>query len=446
MKRFIRSLLLCALSAILCALLSCGSASSGKTNVSTSADNLTHEEKEETTKPSNLKSDGLFYAVKNYAPKASVVYSERASADEIRLAESIASFIQQKTGVSPTVKSDYVANVEDVNTNDFEILVGLTNRPASIALNATLTSPTFAIECTESKLAIVGTNVGTLSLAVDYFKESFSQGDGITLKKGEFSLPCGTRYVNGKCQPLPKNLMNSGLIFDSELNAFTKIDAHGEMSVIGGVCCDGEFLYAVMRQGSIDLSTMSYKSVVAKYSLQTRELVSVSNEFDLGLGADMDYDPVSDRLVILHASAQGKETVSYMTTGLLNVTKSVNVSSKLSALCSDKNGGFFAVNEDGSELLMLDSNLSVTSRTSLRMISGDVSAITTDGLFIYVLTNAKTMLNVYATDGTYVNRVQLDTPLEAKGILVISDRLYVGFCDALWSEGEIYELTLSLQK
>ena len=240
--------------------------------------------------------------------------------------------------------------------------------------------------------------------------------------------------------------MNSGLLFDSELNAFTKIDAHGEMSVIGGVCCDGEFLYAVMRQGSIDLSTMSYKSVVAKYSLQTRELVSVSNEFDLGLGADMDYDPVSDRLVILHASAQGKETVSYMTTGLLNVTNSVNVSSKLSALCSDKNGGFFAVNEDGSELLMLDSNLSVTSRTSLRMISGDVSAITTDGLFIYVLTNAKTMLNVYATDGTYVNRVQLDTPLEAKGILVISDRLYVGFCDALWSEGEIYELTLSLQK
>lgn len=398
------------------------------------------------TKPSKPVSDGRFHVISNHTPLATVVYSERASADEIRLAQDVAQTIHERTGITLKVSSDYVAKIEDVNTDAPEILIGLTNRPASVSLNAELSRLTFAIECTEKKLSIVGSSLGALALGVEYFSSSFIESESVNVARGELSVVCGTKYVSEEIPDVPKNLVSPGTVLKSSLSAFSEIAPVGEMSVIGGTCTDGEHLYAVMRQGSIDLSTMSYKSVVVKYSLSPFKLVSVSNEFDLGLGADMDYDRFSDRLVILHSSVQGKEKVSFMTTGLLNVTQTVTVSTRLSALCADKSGGFTAVSEDGSELLTLDSSLSVKSRTSLRMIGGDVSAVTTDGLFVYVLTNAKTMLNVYTSDGSYVTRIQIDTPLEAKSIYVAGDRLYVGFCDALWSKGELYELKLSFNK
>lgn len=401
---------------------------------------------EVSAKPDEPLDDGRLHVISKYIPLASVVYSERASADEIRLAEELAQAIQKKTGIALTVKSDYVARVEDVNTKETEILVGLTNRPASVSLNASLEPLTFAVECTENKLSIVGSNLGALTLGVEYFTSSFLEGDAVTVKKGELSVTRGTKYVSETLPSLPKNILSSGTVLEASLASLSEIAPEGEMRVIGGACTDGTHFYALMRQGSIDLSTMSYKSVVVKYSLPDFKPVSVSQAFDLGLGADMDYDPVSDRLVILHSSAQGKEKVSFMTTGLLNVTQTVNVSNKLRALCSDKKGGFIAVNEDGTELLSLDKSLSVKSRTELHMISGDVSAITTDGLFIYVLTNAKTMICVYTTDGNYVNRIPLDTPLEAKNITAAEDRIFVGFCDAVWSKGEIYELHLSIKK
>ena len=441
MKNLSKKLILWLLSFILCAFsFSCASSDTSTDHVSesTSKPSVTEAPKEE-----NI-SDGRFHIISKFSAKAKIVYSERATEYEKELATQLQECIREKSGVSPEIKSDYVTKVEDASSKDFEILIGLTNRPESVKLNSELTDLTFAIQTTENKLVIVGKNAAMLSLGISYFTENIMQSDIVSCEKGNFSLTAGVKIISDKADATLKNYMNSGIVFSSALETIGNVASVGDTKVLGGACTDGEYFYAVMRSSSLDLSTMSYKSVVVKYELPSFTQVAVSEELDIGLGASIDYDRVSDRLVILHSSISGKEKVSYMTTKLLRITQTQTLSVSLDALCCVGDGTFIACDGENKKLLFLDNSLSVKESYDLRLLGGDIASVTTDGLYVYVLTNSKTMVNVYTLDGEYVNRITVDSALEAKNICFFKDELLVGFCDAYWTSGEIYRLSVTV--
>lgn len=424
--------------------LSALSCSDGSQYVPSFPDEYDETTAEPTTEAPKI-SDGRLHIIENYLANVTIVYSERADATEIKLAESLASVIQLKAGVAPEVKSDYVASVDEISSDTPEILIGLTNRRESVALNAELDHLQYAIATTEAKLAIVGKNVSMLELGIKYFTEHIMTGPESNLKKGDFSLNADIKYIGNADTASPKNLMNSGLIFDVSLEAFGNVAAQGEHRVLSGGCTDGENYYAIMRSGSLNVSTMSYSSVVVKYSLPDMTPVAVSNEYDLGGGADMTYDALLDRLVIAHGSPDEKK-VSYMTTGLLNLTSSVSIGSKINAICALGDGSYAAASAESGKLFLLDKDLAIKDSVKLALLGGDIVSIDSDGTYIYVLTNAKTMINVYTLSGKYVNRIALDSLQESKNISVYGDGFLIGFCDAYWSRGDIFTSKLSIKK
>ena len=78
--------------------------------------------------------------------------------------------LEAATGVAVGIDTDFVARGSEVPADLPEILVGKTNRPASLALHAKLAPDEFAIELTEgNQLLIVGYDDDCTIYAVDYF-------------------------------------------------------------------------------------------------------------------------------------------------------------------------------------------------------------------------------------------------------------------------------------
>ena len=112
-----------------------------------------------------------------------VVRSDTSSSDVTGLATSLRKAINDATGASVSVKTDYYSN-------SYEILVGDTNRQQSIDAAEGLRYYDYTVKIDGKKIVIVGGSFEALKTAVDLFKNQF-----IDAEKKAVKIPSGVGYT-----------------------------------------------------------------------------------------------------------------------------------------------------------------------------------------------------------------------------------------------------------
>ncbi|MBQ8383522.1 MAG: hypothetical protein IJX47_09990 [Clostridia bacterium] len=122
----------------------------------------------------------------NGATEYKIVRGQRTSDGVKSVAIDLRTAMIDALGAAPTLSDDFVMDDAALTADTPEILIGETNRPDSIALQATLPEGnSYAIAVKGSRIVIVATNEAVLSEAVDYFIETYvktAEGGKLMLK------------------------------------------------------------------------------------------------------------------------------------------------------------------------------------------------------------------------------------------------------------------------
>ena len=98
--------------------------------------------------------------------------------------------IQDTTGVKLTLKTDFVKEGTKYVEQECEILLGMTNRPASASAKALLDeavnedTEAYLVYEENKKIVIMGSSEMTLEMAIDHFLKTYVKTDGIQIPKG----------------------------------------------------------------------------------------------------------------------------------------------------------------------------------------------------------------------------------------------------------------------
>lgn len=157
--------------AILAALLLLTSCSGGEATDDTTADTQT------------VQSEQAEQSVITFASKDSqyaVVRPDEANKSEITAAQSYVTAVAEVLGSRPLFETDYVKPNDDPNTNENEILIGMTNRDATAKAYAMLSEHQFILAVMDSRLVCVGYTPELTVVASEVLAEKLT-ADGLTL-------------------------------------------------------------------------------------------------------------------------------------------------------------------------------------------------------------------------------------------------------------------------
>lgn len=213
----------------------------------------------------------------------------------LRLAESVATFIFTQTGLKATVTDD-----REAESDGYEILIGDTNRAASVAVRAEIQDErTYIIRAADKKLVVVGGSMMMLSEAVNTFVATTKQLNYKSSKTdGTMSFRNGYNYVKTLAAVIT-NVEHIGYITDLA-------DA-GTHYVVQGGCTDGKYIYACLEDqkpnsGDPDYyhNTQNHTTVIYKWSIETGKTVAKSEPLSLDHANDMAYDSKTNELIVAH--------------------------------------------------------------------------------------------------------------------------------------------------
>lgn len=116
-----------------------------------------------------------------------LVRPETASSTVVKTASAFKQALDEKLAANIELTTDWVKRDQPIDPdNAKEILLGLTNRPASIDTHAKITGIGFAVAQTGNKIVITASNDAALSDAVNYFLDTYvSSATGTTLEMPE---------------------------------------------------------------------------------------------------------------------------------------------------------------------------------------------------------------------------------------------------------------------
>ena len=186
-----------------------------------------------------------------------------------------------------------------------EILLGLTNRPESMALAQKLAAAggnRFGILAGETRIAIAGSTVYQTYLGMNYFLNNFvtETDGGVTV-----SVEQGFEYISESSEDEHFTIeglvdTNRGFSFAAaeKVAQVTPIGAHSNMQ---GGGTDGRHAYACM----INQAASPETCMLHKFDLETGELIKVSELLPTNHSNDMTYDDKNHRLVICAGGAVG---------------------------------------------------------------------------------------------------------------------------------------------
>ena len=149
--------------------------------------------------------------------------------------------LNEKTGAQIPVTDDSSVKVSDAG--EYEILIGLTDRPESVALHKKLKERTFAVQTTATKLVIVGYDDNMTVTAIRYCLENYIHGFesiGQVIEQGVFTVPAQMEAISGQEPQTPANTIHIGGSYTlKEATLFSEIAKDGNYKVMQGAATDG---------------------------------------------------------------------------------------------------------------------------------------------------------------------------------------------------------------
>lgn len=132
--------------------------------------------------------------------KYKIVRANGAPTETLRLLLEVSNYLSENTGIVFGVDDDWVKKGEDPSNDEYEILLGETNRPESVNFRASLGFSGYGVKIEEKKIIIAGKSDFTLSKAVELFKGIVKENLSLS-PDGEvvLNLPAGFR-AEGKLE------------------------------------------------------------------------------------------------------------------------------------------------------------------------------------------------------------------------------------------------------
>lgn len=407
-------------------LTSCGSGDGEQTTTTAVFDVVTQDtaqttESEEKQTNLSLIADGKF--------TFKIMRSEEASSVIISDAKALHKNLEKYTGAKINIGTDWTRKDAEVDNSGLEILVGETNRQATLDLLADLPPHSYGIRVTEDKVVIVGTNENMTALGLYAFESKFLLNKEYT-GKGYMNLPIGTEViVTAESQDTWEGIIRSSHPIAAYVKNDRNLKSQGEFTAAQGAASDGTYFYNVLKKNDNDYET----DIIVKSKVSDFSQVKISEEMKLDHANDMTYDSKRNLLVI--PNMLGK-IITRIDPETLTIDSQVDAPLPGTpwAIAYNETRDCYVV-AAGGRLCITDENF--VPKTSFPTVSSSQPQVgqgmDADDNFIYMPLspssegNKYNVVMVYDWDGNFVREIPLELTIESETILHYEDNYYMNF-------------------
>lgn len=421
--------------AIVCLLLSAmlltscgGNGEVTQSAASTSSDQTTQNTlqttaEEETTATLSLVADGKFLF--------QVMRADEASSAIVSDTKALHKNLERYTGAKANIGTDWTRKGSEVDNSGLEILVGETNRQASLDLLADLPPHSYGIRVTEDKVVIVGTNENMTALGLYAFESKFLLNKEYT-GKGYLNLPIGTEViVTAEAQDTWEGIIRSSHPIAAYVKNDRNLKSQGDFTAAQGAASDGTYFYSVLKKNDNGYET----DIIVKSKVSDFSQVKISDVMGLDHANDMTYDSKRNLLVI--PNMLGK-IITRIDPETLTVVSEVDAPLPGTpwAIAYNATRDCYVV-AAGGRLCITDENF--VPKTSFPTVSSSKKQVgqgmDADDNFIYMPLspsseaggNKYNVIMVYDWDGKFVREIPLEVTIETETILHYEDNYYMNF-------------------
>ena len=408
-------------------LTSCGSGADSTQTTTTAASDVVTQDTAQTTEAEekqitlSLITDGKF--------TFKIMRAEEASSVMVSNAKALHKNLEKYTGAKLNIGTDWTKKGAEVDNSGPEILVGETNRQASLDLLAALPPHSYGIRVTEDKVVIVGTNENMTALGLYAFESKFLLNKEYT-GKGYLNLPIGTEViVTAESQDTWEGIIRSAHPIAAYVKNDRNLKSQGDFSAAQGAASDGTYFYNVLKKNDNGYET----DIIVKSKVSDFSQVKVSEEMKLDHANDMTYDSKRNLLVI--PNMLGK-IITRIDPETLTIDSQVDAPLPGTpwAIAYNATRDCYVV-AAGGRLCITDENF--IPKTSFPTVSSSQPQVgqgmDADDNFIYMPLspssegNKYNVVMVYDWDGNFVREIPLEVTIESETILHYENNYYMNF-------------------
>lgn len=407
-------------------LTSCGSGD-GEQTTTTAVSDVVTQDTAQTTESEEKQTNLSLIADGKFAFK--IMRSEEASSVIISDAKALHKNLEKYTGAKINIGTDWTRKDAEVDNSGLEILVGETNRQATLDLLADLPPHSYGIRVTEDKVVIVGTNENMTALGLYAFESKFLLNKEYT-GKGYMNLPIGTEViVTAESQDTWEGIIRSSHPIAAYVKNDRNLKSQGEFTAAQGAASDGTYFYNVLKKNDNGYET----DIIVKSKVSDFSQVKVSEEMKLDHANDMTYDSKRNLLVI--PNMLGK-IITRIDPETLTIDSQVDAPLPGTpwAIAYNATRDCYVV-AAGGRLCITDENF--VPKTSFPTVSSSQPQVgqgmDADDNFIYMPLspssegNKYNVVMVYDWDGNFVREIPLELTIESETILHYEDNYYMNF-------------------
>lgn len=364
----------------------------------------------------------------NGVSEFTVIRSDNASEAIIKGVSAFGNRVKSRLSKDIKIDTDFTARGAAVDNSKFEILIGATNRQASIDLIESLSPGSFGIRVTDNKIVIAGTDDSQTAYAL-YAFEDYYLYDKAYNKDGVFSIPVGTEKILNN-----PSLSTMKSILSSDKPAIATISSPKSQAISGysagqGATTDGTYFYNyVMKK-----SNGKESGVIVKKRMTDWSIVKISKELPLDHGNDMCFNSKKNLLVITNMT---EKRISFIDPETLEIVSSENISklpgTAWSIAYHAKTDRY--VFNAGGNINIADGEFNIISSFKVPSTGYTGQGMDADDDFIYIPQSASAenkkegnIILICSWEKGYIKTVSLDLPIESETMMNYDGRYYMNF-------------------
>lgn len=369
-----------------------------------------------------------------------VVRSESASPDVVTNAALVYRTIGEVTGATLKIQSDWVKKGQTADQHANEILIGKTEREASVELLGSVEDYTFTIRVVKNQLLILGANDVMLLRAIEYFNDVIMK-DPNYAGEGYLALPADFSYVSEPTPATFRNLLDASDTFTTKCRIYSTFSPVGDDRIVQGGCTDGSYFYQAVINSKVEPNT----AVIQKIDIATKKVVKVSASLNLDHCNDLAYNAKTGQLLICHCM-NASDRISFMDPETLELTGHVDVGQAFYALgYSEERDQYVIAWNGGASIGILDNNFKLVKTLNVAATGNTTQGLECDGQYIYFVQYKENVLLVYDWSGRLISNMPLKNGgIEPENIMIVGDTIYVGCNNSNWTGGQI--VTVEIRK
>ncbi len=372
--------------------------------------------------------------------KYSIIRSDRAQERVVKAGSALHTGIREATGITLTLNTDWARDTSTIDQSAPEIIIGETNRIASMGVADTLQPRTFMIKAVGDQIIITGTSDKLTARAVDYFVSEYIN-DPEYLQNGNLILPRDFCDIQGPFDFEMTDLINS---VDEYTTTYKKLFAIKNVDgyrIMQGGCTDGKYCYFAMENQTFPEG--SHRSYIYKYDVTTWELVARSEDLPLDHSNDICYNPDKHELIVVH-NAPNRNIISILDPDTLTVKEKVKIKYQIFSMAYNQSRQQYVIGLSGGQnFALLDTEFKAVKTYTVNSTGYTTQGVECDNDFIYFVQYNQNVIMIYDWNGKLVTRVDMTLlGVEPENISLIEGEFIIGCNDAKWSGGEVYQLEI----